>query len=168
MGVSGSGKSTIGWQLANRLRWRFEDADDWYSSHSIAKIRQGLPLTDRDREPWLNLLRRAIDEWRLTGEDVVLACSALKQDYRQQLRCYEDGVKLVYLQGTQQQIRQRLAQRQGHVMSEELLNSQFEALEELQSAITVDISHEQSEVVWQIVEALNLSSQRDRHYPKGH
>ncbi|MGB3496128.1 MAG: gluconokinase [Elainellaceae cyanobacterium] len=158
MGVSGSGKSTIGWQLAHQLGWRFEDADDWHSSQSIAKMRQNIPLTDLDRAPWLNQLQRAIDDWRQTGEDVVLACSALKQNYRDQLRCQEDGVKLVYLRGTHQQIRQRMAQRHGHFMPEALLTSQFESLEEPQVAITVDIHQDSSDIVQQIVQALNVSA----------
>lgn len=158
MGVSGSGKSTIGWQLAHQLRWRFEDADDWHSSQSIAKMRQGIPLTDRDRDPWLRQLQRAIDEWRQTEDGVVLACSALKQRYREQLRCQEDDVKLVYLRGTLQDIRQRMAQRRGHFMSEALLTSQFESLEEPQDAITVDIHQDQSEIVGQIIQSINVAS----------
>ncbi len=162
MGVSGSGKSTIGWQLAHQLGCRFEDADDWHSSPNIAKMRRGISLTDQDREPWLNQLQSAIDEWRQARECVVLACSALKRTYRQKLRCQEDNVALVYLRGTQPQIRQRLSQRQGHFMTEELLASQFESLEEPESAIEVNIDCEPSEIVRQIVEALNSSQQRDR------
>lgn len=157
MGVSGSGKSTIGWQLAHQLNWRFEDADDWHSPQSVAKMRQGIPLTDRDRNPWLRQLQRAIDGWRANQENVVLACSALKQHYRDQLRCQEEDVKLIYLRGTFQQIWQRMSQRQGHFMPEQLLRSQFEALEEPRSAITVDIDHKQSEIVEHIMTALDMS-----------
>lgn len=121
-------------------------------------MKRGLPLTDGDRDLWLSQLRRAIDEWRSCGENVILACSALKQRYRERLRCCDRDVQVVYLKGTAQEIRQRLAQRQDHFMPERLLKSQFDALEEPQNAITVDIQHSSPEIVQHIIDALDISA----------
>jgi gluconokinase len=140
MGVSGSGKSTIGKLLADALNWEFQDADNFHSTANIEKMRLGIPLNDTDRKPWLQDLHTAIAVWLQQNTNVVLACSALKADYRQYLVLDSDRIQLVYLQGSLNLLQQRLLGRQNHFMSEKLLNSQLETLEEPDDAICVDIS----------------------------
>ena len=140
MGVSGSGKSTIGKLLADALNWEFQDADNFHSTANIEKMRLGIPLNDTDRKPWLKDLQTAIAVWLQQNTNVVLACSALKADYRQYLLLDSDRMQLVYLQGSLNLLQQRLLGRQNHFMSEKLLNSQLETLEEPDDAICVDIS----------------------------
>src|SRR4051794_26344857 len=106
MGVSGSGKTTVGKVLAEKRGWRFVDADDFHPAANVEKMSRGEPLTDEDRRPWLAALRRRIDEAAERGEDVVLACSALKHDYREYLRSdHPGGVRYVYLEGSEELIR---------------------------------------------------------------
>lgn len=140
MGVSGSGKSTIGKLLADALNWEFQDADNFHSTANIEKMRLGIPLNDTDRKPWLKDLQTAISVWLQQNTNVVLACSALKADYRQYLVLDSDRIQLVYLQGSLNLLQQRLLGRQNHFMCEKLLNSQLETLEEPDDAICVDIS----------------------------
>src|ERR1019366_8264156 len=123
MGVTGSGKTTIGLALAESLQWQFVDADDFHSRANVVKMRTGIPLEDLDRAPWLVALHDAIAGWLETPTNVVLACSALKQSYRKQLLVDPD-VKLVYLRGSRELISQRLSQRRGHYMDPNLLPSQ--------------------------------------------
>ena len=137
MGVSGSGKTTIGRALAQRLGWRFHDADDHHPAANVAKMRQAIPLTDTDREPWLASLREIIDRSIEGGDQGVLACSALKQRYRDTLT--RPGVRFVYLRGDLASIRARMEGRQ-HFMPVKLLESQFAALEEPADAIVVDVA----------------------------
>jgi gluconokinase len=151
MGVSGVGKTTIGQALAEQLGWRFADADDFHSAANIEKMRAGIPLDDAARAPWLQSLHDAIVGWIATGESVVLACSALKEAYRQQLRVGSE-VKLVYLHGDVSLIAQRLYGRHGHYMNPELLRSQFDTLEAPTEteAISVDVSGQVPEIVGEI------------------
>ena len=139
MGVSGSGKTTVGKLLASNLGWKFEDADEFHSPANIKKMSQGVPLTDEDRTPWLATLGSAIRDWLERSENVILACSALKQKYRDQL-LIDQQVKLVYLRGSFDLILSRMQQRGSHYMRPDMLRSQFEALEEPQDALTVDIT----------------------------
>ncbi len=141
MGVSGSGKSTIGKVLAEQLEWTFVEADDYHPPANVEKMRRGQPLTDEDRRPWLRELRDRIDAACARGENVVLACSALKHAYQDYLERNEpECVQYVYLHGSEELIRQRLAARKGHFMNPTLLHSQFEALEPPADAIRVDIA----------------------------
>lgn len=156
MGVSGSGKTTIGKQLAASLHWEFRDADTFHSPENVEKMRRGIPLTETDRLPWLKSLQTAIVEWLQADKNVVLACSALKQSYRQYLMLDSDRVKIVYLKGSYQLIYKRLQQRQNHYMSAELLNSQFDLLEEPTDAISVDISAPTQVILQTIASALKL------------
>lgn len=129
MGVSGSGKTTIGQMLAESLHWEFHDADSFHSPDNIEKMRRGIPLDDNDRIPWLQSLQTAIINWLQDNRNVVLACSALKASYRQFL-VLDSDIKLVYLQGTFELIQTRLQKRENHFMNRELLTSQFASLEE--------------------------------------
>lgn len=156
MGVSGSGKTTIGKQLAASLQWEFRDADTFHSPENVEKMRRGIPLSETDRLPWLKSLQTAIAEWLQADKNVVLACSALKQSYRQYLMLDSDRVKLVYLKGSYQLIYKRLQMRQNHYMSAELLNSQFDLLEEPTDAISVDISAPTQVILQTIESALKL------------
>jgi len=154
MGVTGSGKTSVGSLLAQRLGWQFADADDFHPPTNIEKISQGVALDDLDRRPWLAAMREAILRWNGGGKNVVLACSALKRSYRDQLRA--GPVQFVYLKGDSELIRERLRKRHGHFASETILKSQFQDLEEPQEAITVEIGKEPSVIVSQIVEKLKV------------
>lgn len=147
MGVSGSGKTTIGLLLADALHWEFKDADAFHSPANIEKMRLGIPLSDADRIPWLQDLQRAIAQWLQEDKNVVLACSALKASYRQFLLLDSDRIKLVYLKGSFEVIQKRLQERHNHFMTEKLLKSQFDALEEPPDAICVDLSNPPERIV---------------------
>jgi gluconokinase len=142
MGVSGSGKSTIGVAVAARLGWPFEDGDRFHPPSNVAKMHAGRPLTDEDRWPWLQAIADEIDRACEAGEHAVIACSALKRAYRDVLIHGRNDVRLVYLNGSQPLIAGRLAERKGHFMPPGLLTSQFQTLEppgEDEQAITVSI-----------------------------
>lgn len=130
MGVSGSGKTTIGALLAGRLRWEFAEADNFHSAANIAKMHSGTPLDDADREPWLRAIAKQIDAWRQAGQNGVITCSALKRSYRDIIIGDREDVRLVYLKGDQSLIAQRLVGRHEHFMPASLLSSQFDVLEE--------------------------------------
>ncbi|HEY1272093.1 MAG TPA: gluconokinase [Terriglobales bacterium] len=156
MGVVGAGKTTIGRLLAAELQWHFTDADDFHPPANIEKISQGIPLSDADRAPWLDQIRAAIIAWNGEHRNVVLACSALKQSYRDTLRVSTD-VEFVYLKGSHDLIERRLSGRHGHFASVQLLASQFSALEEPDDAITVNIDRPPAEIVSQIRVSLGLA-----------
>lgn len=147
MGVAGSGKSTLGSALAEALGWPFFDGDDFHSQANRDKMAAGQPLDDADRAPWLARLRQLIAEHLAQGESLVLACSALKQAYRQTLAAGDPAVRFVYLQGDFDTLLSRLQQRQGHYMKAEMLRSQFAALEEPQDAIDLDVTLSVDEMV---------------------
>lgn len=154
MGVSGSGKSTIGHLLAERLDWDFLDGDDFHPPENIAKMAQGIPLNDDDRWPWLNRIRQAIEQRLETQQGAVFACSALKHSYQERLIDGLDGVCLVYLRGSFELIEERLRQRQSHFMPTALLRSQFDALEEPGDALIVEIGLSPDEIVREIVDVV--------------
>ena len=139
MGVSGSGKSTVGAALAQRLRVPFGDADDFHPAANVAKMTAGQPLDDDDRYPWLE----TIGQWLVDHRDGgVMSCSALKRKYRDQLRRHCPEVRFLHLSGTPDVIGRRQASRPGHFMPATLLNSQFETLEPLDSdeaGIVIDV-----------------------------
>ena len=152
MGVVGSGKTTVGRLLAERLGWRFADADDFHPASNVEKIRHGIALDDRDRAPWLSALRAAIEQWNADGQNAVLACSALKERYRKELSV--GTVRFVYLKGSRELILNRLRSRHGHFASESILESQFADLEEPPDAITVTIDDFPDVVVAEIIDKL--------------
>jgi gluconokinase len=156
MGTAGSGKTTIGELLAAQLGWEFSDGDSFHSRANIEKMSHGIPLTDADRTPWLESIRRAISRWLANRKNVVLACSALKRIYRERLLVTPE-VKLVYLKGSFELLRQRLHARKGHYATEQILTSQFADLEEPMDALVVDVAHSPEEIVAQIRAALSLS-----------
>lgn len=159
-GVSGAGKTVIGQLLAQEVGWRFYDADDFHAPGNIEKMRRGIPLTDEDRGPWLENLRELIERCLASGEDAVLACSALKEAYRWYLRVNAE-VKLVYLRGDYALIADQLRQRRGHFMNPALLQTQFADLEEPQpteAAIVIELGRSPRELVQEIRSKLRLGS----------
>jgi gluconokinase len=155
MGVAGSGKTTVGRLLAEELGWRFYDADDFHPRASVEKMSRGVPLADEDRRPWLESLRALVRASLEGGADIVLACSALKESYREYL-LLDARVKLAYLKADRGLIRARLASRRGHFAKEELLDSQFAALEEPGPETHFDASAEPREIVSAIRQRLGV------------
>ena len=154
MGVSGTGKTEVGTRLAKALGAEFIEGDDYHPPANVAKMRSGVPLDDTDRQPWLETLSREIAAWLDAGEPVVLACSALKQRYRDILKAGRPGVRFVYLKGDAALIRSRIEGRRGHYMPASLLKSQLAALEEPTDAITVGIEGSPDAIVAEIEKAL--------------
>lgn len=140
MGVSGCGKTTLASALANRLSARWLDADDFHPASNIAKMRAGTPLTDEDRRPWLAALNAELCDRAALGQRVVLACSALRQRYRDSLAANVPAVHWIFLDGSVEEIAARMRARDDHYMPESLLRSQFEALERPTDAICISVS----------------------------
>ena len=142
MGVSGSGKTTVGRDLAARLGWRFQEGDALHPPENVAKMKAGHPLDDEDRAPWLVAVAARIDEWRQERVCGVITCSALKRRYRDIIIGNRADVRLIYLEGSRELIAERLANRRGHFMPAALLDSQFAALEPPrpdENAITISV-----------------------------
>lgn len=154
MGVSGSGKTTVGRELARTLGWRLVDADDFHPAANVAKMRSGSPLTDDDRGPWLTALRTEIDRGLATDESLVVACSALKGRYRTQLIGDPSRVTIVHLTGEPSLLQARLAARSGHFMNPGLLDSQLADLEAPEGALIGDIALSPRDLVSAICTAL--------------
>jgi len=154
MGVSGSGKTSVGKVLAEHLKWDFYDADDFHPPENVAKMAIGIPLDDSDRAPWLAALHDLISSSLKQNKSGVLACSALKERYRQQLMNGSDGVQLVYLKGSYDLIWSRMETRSDHYMKPQMLHSQFDALEEPSNALTVDISLSVEEIVQFVIQQI--------------
>ena len=155
MGVAGSGKTLIGSLLAQQLGWNFADADDYHPAANVEKMRTGIPLTDADRAPWLDALRSLIADWINQGTSAVLACSALKQAYREKLQV-DRQVRVVYLKASPEVLAQRLLERRGHYMKQGMLESQLATLEEPADALVVDASRSPEEIVQEIRRDLGL------------
>ena len=147
MGVSGSGKTTVGKALAAELEAAFVDGDDHHSTESIEKMATGVALSDDDRRPWLARLRGLIEDHLLAGTPLVLACSAMKQAYRDELAAGDPQVHFVFLQSNYPTIARRVGERQGHFMKADMLQSQFDALEQPADAINLDAEADIGEIV---------------------
>lgn len=156
MGVAGSGKTTIGLKLAEQLGWSFRDADDFHPPENVAKMSSGVPLTDRDREPWLAAIRAHIALALAHGESAIVTCSALKEKYRDAAIPDRDRVKVVHLTGSFKLLLERMNSRQGHFMKPQMLESQFATLEPPAHALTVDVARTPEEIVAEIRRALGV------------
>jgi len=154
MGVTGSGKTTVGMLLAKRLGWDFLDADDFHSAANKAKMHQGVPLTGADRMPWLEAMHTKLLQLHSEKRNAVLGCSALMQSYRDVLMAGVQA-KVVYLKGSYDFIANRLRSRKGHFADEHILAGQFADLEEPKNAIVVDIAPSADKIVDEILRHLN-------------
>ena len=155
-GVSGSGKTTIGRLLAQELDWNFYDADDFHPTSNVEKMRQGLPLAEADRWPWLERLRELLTQGIARKEELILACSALKEEYRKYLHI-NDEIKWIFLKGEYQLIADRIQDRRGHFMNPNLLRDQFEVLEEPRgNAVVIDIEADPTTIVERIRNKLRI------------
>lgn len=156
MGVSGCGKTTVGKLLAHHKSIPFFDADDFHPEENIRKMQAGIPLNDSEREPWLNILSKKIEEWNETS-GAVLACSALKQSYREILQSKSDSVTFIWLDGSYELIESRMLKRKNHYMPPGLLQSQFDALEPPTAAIKVSINQPPESILSDILQNLKIA-----------
>ena len=155
MGVSGTGKSTLGRALSESLAWRFVEGDDFHPRENVEKMSRGEPLDNDDRRPWLDQLNREIASDQRKGVHSILACSALKKRYRDRLIHGLDGVQFVFLCGTRDVILNRLRNRRGHFMPPDLLDSQIAALEPPEDAIFVPVELSTEQQVKEVVRQLS-------------
>ncbi len=153
-GESGSGKTTIGTMLSEELKWKYYEGDNFHTASNIAKMKRGVPLTDEDRYPWLKAIRQLIDELSDKNENAVITCSALKESYRDLLLKDTNNVKLVYLYGDYQLIKNRILKRKHHFFNPRLLQSQSDILEEPTNAIKINIRKRPEEITAEIKEAI--------------
>ncbi len=156
MGVSGSGKTTIGRLLAKDLGWPFFEGDEFHPAANIEKVSRGIPLTDEDRGPWVAALKQLIRSLNLTSQCAVVTCSALKQAYRDYLKENSSRIGFVYLKGSESLIRSRMLLRDAHFMPEDLLVSQLNVLEEPEDALTLDLALSPTSLITQIKQELRL------------
>lgn len=155
MGVSGSGKTTVGRGVAEALGWAFVEGDDLHPEANVKKMAESIPLDDVDRQPWLRSVRDTVDAFISRRESAVISCSALKQSYRDFLAAGRQEVAFAYLKGSLSLMRERLSKRKGHYMPLDLLASQFDTLEEPTDGIVVDIDQPPEAIIPQIVEGLS-------------
>jgi gluconokinase len=156
VGTTGAGKTTVGKLLAARVRWTFLDADDFHPPANIEKMKHGIPLSDVDRFPWLEKIHTELVRLSRNGTNIVLACSALKQSYRDQLSAELD-VRIAYLRGTYEVMRRHIESRHGHFAGEAILAGQFADLEEPKNALVLDVLHSSEELVTEIIANLHLA-----------
>jgi gluconokinase len=156
MGTTGAGKTTVGKLLAKQLGWNFLDADDFHPAANIEKMKRGIPLTDADRVPWLAAIHDALVRLSGMGMDCVLACSALKESYRETIGAGL-AVKIVYLKGTYEEMRAHILARHGHFAGEAILAVQFADLEEPKDATVVSVRHTPEEIVKEARRELKLA-----------
>jgi gluconokinase len=157
IGVSGSGKTTVAKLFAEKTGAVFYEGDDFHPPSNIAKMKQGIPLTDDDRASWLNVLREVIVRSLIDSDLAAITCSALKAKYRELLQGGDARVQFVYLQGSYELIEQRIKQRKGHFMPSALLASQFAALEPPADALTFSIEKSPEQIVAELVQALEAN-----------
>jgi carbohydrate kinase (thermoresistant glucokinase family) len=157
MGPMGCGKTTVGKMLAEKLGWSFYDGDNFHPEKNVEKMRAGIALTDEDRKLWLKKLHANIQRWLIEKQNSILACSALKQAYRDMLGVDQNTVRTVYLKGSYELLRKRIEERQHPYMDKNLLRSQLDTLEEPKDGLTVDISGTPETTVSTIINRLNLN-----------
>ncbi|BBA79685.1 carbohydrate kinase [cyanobacterium endosymbiont of Rhopalodia gibberula] len=157
MGVSGSGKTTIGKQLSYHLEYHFYDADDFHTPENIQKMSKGISLNDKDRQPWLLSLSYLINNLQEHKKNAIIACSSLKKSYRQLLQGNHQDLVWIYLKGSFEQIMERLDKRKEHFMKSQMLKSQFKDLEEPENAIILDISSTTEKIIKQILSKIIFS-----------
>jgi gluconokinase len=157
MGVTGAGKTTVGTLLARQMGWQFLDADSFHPPANIEKMKRGVPLTDLDREPWLAAIHAELLKRAARNRDVVLACSALKQSYRETLAAGVD-LRICYIKGTYEEMKARLASRQGHFAGEAILAGQFSDLEEPRDAVVLPLNQPPEEIVLHAIRELKLTA----------
>jgi gluconokinase len=165
MGVSGSGKTTVAERLAKQLGWPFMEGDRLHPPANVEKMRQGTPLTDDDRAPWLDRIGEELKSWAAEGRSGVLTCSALKHAYRDRIRSARPDIRFIYLKGTEALIKGRVTTRQHEYMPASLLRSQFDTLEEPtpdEQVVTVDAGGNPDKEVAGVIAALNLSPNPQR------
>jgi gluconokinase len=163
MGVSGSGKTTVAERLAGQLGWTFTEGDRLHPPANVEKMRQGIPLTDADRWPWLELIGEALQDWARHSRSGIMTCSALKRAYRDRIRAARPDIRFVYLKGSEALIGARIAARHHEYMPGSLLHSQFETLEEPapdEDAVIVEAGESVEAEVMEIVAALDLAGGR--------
>jgi gluconokinase len=156
MGVSGSGKTTIGRLLAETLGWPFYDGDDFHPAANIQRMTQGIALTDEDRAGWLDALSQLVCSLEREGRSAVVACSALKQAYRDALVGKSTAVRFIYIKGRRGLIQERMEKRRGHYMKADLLESQFDILEEPVQSVAVDVAESPELIMHRVKQALGL------------
>jgi len=156
MGTTGAGKTTVGKLLAARLGWTFLDADDFHPQANIEKMKHGIPLSDTDRLPWLEKIHIELVRLSAAGKNVVLACSALKQSYRNQLSAGLE-MHIGYLRGSYEEMRHHIERRHGHFAGESILAGQFADLQEPQNALVLDVSRTTDELAADIIARLHLA-----------
>lgn len=157
IGVSGSGKTTIGKLLTKKLNWKFIEGDDFHSKKNKEKMENGIPLTSADRKPWLLSLKKIITKSLEKNENIIIACSALKKAYRKILKINRK-VKFVYLKGDFKIIKERIENRKNHFFKVALLESQFNDLEEPKNILNIDIKNDPEFITNKIIKELNLNS----------
>ncbi|MHB1688346.1 MAG: gluconokinase [Ignavibacteriaceae bacterium] len=150
MGVSGSGKTTIGKLLSDKLGWRFYEGDEYHPKENIEKMKNGISLNDEDRKPWLMKLRSIIEESISKKNNIIISCSALKESYRKILQVNNE-VNFVYLKGSFEMVEKRMKEREDHFMKPGMLQSQFDALDEPKNAIIVDIENSSEKITINIL-----------------
>ena len=156
MGTTGAGKTTVGKLLAQKLIWTFLDADDFHPAANIAKMKEGIPLTDADRVPWLEAIHAELVRQGAASKDCVLACSALKNSYRETIGAGL-SMKIVYLKGSYEEMRAHILARHGHFAGEGILAGQFRDLEEPSDAIVVSVRDTPGEIVEEVLKELKLA-----------
>jgi carbohydrate kinase (thermoresistant glucokinase family) len=154
IGPMGCGKTTVGKVLSRKLGWPFYDGDDFHPPENVEKMRRGVPLNDEDRKPWLTILRKEIDTWLQSGQSALLACSALKRQYRDMLGIDQKKVISVYLKGSYALLQKRIGSRRHPYMNTALLQSQIDAMQEPQDGLTVDISPTPDKIADTIIHAI--------------
>lgn len=162
IGVSGCGKTSVGQALSDELGWSFYEGDEFHSPEDVEKMSIGIPLNDEDRAPWLEALHDLITKQLQAGENLILACSALKEEYRKQLQEGNKGVVFVYLDGDFELIRSRMQTRDDHYMKPEMLKSQFNTLEIPSSALKVNIDQPIGAIIKEIIEFISTYSDQDQ------